>query len=80
MSFFIFNQGGPLMYLILLGSVFGLAVFWERIFHLHRARINTEQFMEAIRTLIRGRKIEEAIDLCRRTPGPVAHILTAGLS
>lgn len=68
------------MYLILLGSVIGLAVFLERIFHLHRARINTEQFMEELRALIRRRRFDEAIGLCRRTPGPVAHILTAGLS
>ncbi|MFH1037952.1 MAG: MotA/TolQ/ExbB proton channel family protein [PVC group bacterium] len=80
MSFFVFNQGGPLMYLILLGSVIGLAVFLERSFHLHRARIDTDQFMKEIRSLIRQKKIAEAISLCRRTPGPVAHILTAGLA
>ncbi len=79
MSLDLFNQGGPLMYLILLGSVIGLAVFLERLFHLHRARIDTDQFMETIRALIRKDDINQAIDLCRRTPGPVAHILSAGL-
>ncbi len=80
MSFFVFNQGGPLMYLILLGSIIGLAVFLERLFHLHRARIDTDKFMESIRSLILRGKMDDAIDLCRRTPGPVAHILMAGVT
>ncbi|MDP8236643.1 MAG: MotA/TolQ/ExbB proton channel family protein [Candidatus Erginobacter occultus] len=80
MSFAIFNQGGPLMYLILAGSVIGFGVFLERLYHLHRARINTERFMESIRSLVRESRIKEAIELCHRTPGPVAHIVNAGLA
>ncbi len=80
MSFAIFHQGGPLMYLILAGSVIGLGVFLERLYHLHRARIDTRRFMEEIRTRIRSDEIQPAIDLCVRTPGPVAHIVNAGLA
>ncbi|MEA1927395.1 MAG: MotA/TolQ/ExbB proton channel family protein [Candidatus Auribacterota bacterium] len=80
MSLFVFNQGGPLMYLILLGSIIGLAVFLERIFHLYRARIDTDKLMDDIRSLIREGKLPQAIEVCRRTPGPVAHILSAGLA
>ncbi len=68
------------MYLILLGSIIGLAVFLERLFHLHRARIDTDKLMDALRSLIQAGKLTEAMELCRRTPGPVAHILTAGLA
>ncbi len=75
-----FQEGGPLMYLILLCSVIGLAVFLERVFHLHRARIDTDKFMAKIRSLLGEGKIEEATELCEETPGPVAHILKAGLS
>jgi len=80
MSLFVFNQGGPLMYLILLGSIIGLAVFLERLFHLHRARIDTDKLMEELRSLIRSGNLPEAMELCRRTPGPVAHILSVGLA
>jgi len=80
MPFPIFNQGGPLMYLILAGSVIGFGVFLERLYHLHRARIDTERFMGSIRSLVRNNQIQEAIDLCSRTPGPVAHIVDAGLA
>lgn len=75
-----FTEGGPLMYLILLCSVVGLTVFLERVFHLHRARIDTDKFMSEIRALLGGDKIKEAIALCDKTPGPVAHILQTGLS
>ena len=76
----LFNSGGPLMYLILFCSVIALAVFLERLFHLHRAGINTAIFMVKIRALIKEGKIDQASVLCRETPGPVAHILGAGLS
>ena len=68
------------MYLILLGSIIGLAVFLERLFHLYRARIDTDKLMAELRSLIQEDKFPEAIELCRRTPGPVAHILSAGLA
>ncbi len=80
MSYSVFHQGGPLMYLILAGSVLGLAVFLERLYHLHRARIDTDRFMAAIRSRVKKGEIAEAIALCRRTPGPVSHIVSAGLS
>ncbi len=79
MSFSSFTQGGPLMYIILISSVIALAVFLERIFHLHRARIDTERFMAAIRNRIKDNKVDQAVSLCASTPGPVAHILQAGL-
>jgi len=75
----LFTAGGPLMYLILFCSVVALAVFLERLFHLRRAGINTAIFMEKIRALIKEGKLEEARAFCRKTPGPVAHILGAGL-
>ena len=74
-----FNQGGFVMYPILLGSVIALAVFLERIYHLYRARIDTEKFMSQIEHLIRGGKVKEAIALSSGTPGPVAHIVRAGI-
>ena len=75
-----FQEGGPLMYLILICSVIGLTVFLERVYHLHRARIDTDKFMTNIRALLGEGKVREAVEFCSKTPGPVAHILKAGLS
>lgn len=72
-------KGGPLMVLIGLCSVLALTIFIERLFHFHRAQIDTEKFMTGIRNIIKKGKITEAISICDETPGPVAHIVRAGL-
>ena len=72
-------KGGPLMFLILLCSVIALAVVIERLWHLRRAKINTEEFMEDIAETLKRNKIMDAIDKCNAMPGPIAHILKAGI-
>ncbi len=72
-------KGGPLMYIIGFCSVLALTIFIERLFHFHRAQIDTEKFMAGIRNIIKKGKITEAISICDETPGPVAHIVKAGL-
>lgn len=72
-------KGGPLMFLILMCSVIAFAVTVERLWHLRRAAINTESFMEDIAETLKRNKIMEAIDKCNATAGPVAHILKAGI-
>lgn len=72
-------KGGPLMVLIILCSIIALAVALERLWHLRRAKINTEEFMENISETLRRNKIVEAIDKCNAMPGPIAQILKAGI-
>ena len=72
-------KGGPLMFLIMMCSVIAFAVVLERMWHLWRARINTEEFMENISETLRRNKIMDAIDKCNAMPGPIAHILKAGI-
>ncbi|MFH1552182.1 MAG: MotA/TolQ/ExbB proton channel family protein [Candidatus Omnitrophota bacterium] len=72
-------KGGPLMFLILLCSVIAFAVAMERLWHLRRAKINTEEFMEDIAKTLKRNKIMDAIDKCNAMPGPIAHILKAGI-
>lgn len=72
-------KGGPLMIVILLCSVIAVAIVIERLWHLKRAQINTEGFMENISRILKRNKILDAIDMCNATPGPIAHILKAGI-
>ncbi len=67
------------MALIILCSVIAFAVFIERVWHLRRARIDTDRFIESIIELIKHNKIMEAIDKCNNTPGPIAHIMKIGI-
>jgi biopolymer transport protein ExbB len=76
---FWFQKGGAIMYLILFCSVVALTVFIERLYQLHIARINTQNFMRDISATLRRNRIKEAIDMCNRTRGPVANILKAGI-
>ena len=75
----VIQKGGPLMYLIILCSILAFAVVLERLFHLHRARIDTKEFMSKIAITLKRNKIMEAIEMCNKTPGPIAHIMRSGI-
>jgi biopolymer transport protein ExbB len=72
-------KGGPVMYPIILCSIIAMAIIIERVYHLHRAKIDTRKFMDDIANVLRRNKIMEAIEICDKTPGPIAHILRAGI-
>ncbi len=75
----VIQKGGPIMYLIILCSVLALAVVIERLYHLHLAKIDTNTFMSKIAATLKRNKIMEAIEMCNNTPGPIAHIVKAGI-
>jgi biopolymer transport protein ExbB len=72
-------QGGPVLGIILLASLAGAVVFLERLFHLHRAQIRTQDFLQGLYTVVRRKNVLEAVSLCEMTPGPVARITRAAL-
>lgn len=60
-----YREGGPIMLLILLVGVAGLAILVERIYVIvFRSKNNGRAFIERIIQLVRGGKIDEAIKLC----------------
>lgn len=67
------------MYLIFLTSILAVAVIFERLWHLHRAKIDTNKFMDSISNTLKRNRIMEAIELCEQTPGPIAHIVKAAI-
>lgn len=73
------QKGGPMMYLIILSSVIAFGVVIERMYHLTRARIDANNFMDEITAVLKRNKIIEAIEMCNATPGPIAHIVKAGI-
>jgi len=75
----VFIAGGPVMWPILLCSVFALAIILEKFWHLHKIEIDTRQFLDKILELVKHHKIKEALQLCDTTPSPIAHILKAGI-
>ena len=75
----VIQKGGPIMYLIILCSILAFAVILERLYHLHRAKINTKEFMAKIGETLKRNKIMEAIEMCNNTPGPISNIMKAGI-
>ena len=68
------------MWLIVLLGVIGLGVFLERWFHLHRAQINTPDFLNGIRNALARGNVIESIALCDETPGPIPQVVKAGIN
>src|SRR4030095_12623988 len=59
-------KGGLMMWLLLLVSAVGIAVFIERLLHYHRAQINSSEFINGVRDVLkreRGREgVREALE------------------
>lgn len=72
-------NGGALMLPILVCSVGAVLLFLERVFHLHRARIQQEDFLSGIYTVVNRGNMAEAVSICDQTPGPVAHMVRIAL-
>jgi len=73
------QKGGSMMYLIILASVLACAVVIERVYHLNRARIDANKFMDEVTGVLKRNKIIEAIELCNKAAGPIAHIVKAAI-
>lgn len=77
--FTLLQQGGWVMGMLLAGGWIALAVFLERWFHLHRARIKSEDFLKGICNVLRRRNVPEALKICEETPGPVACLMRTAI-
>jgi len=73
------QKGGPMMYLIILSSILAFGVVIERVYTLNKARVDADKFMDGIIGVLKRNKIIEAVEMCNNTPGPVAHIIKAGI-
>ena len=75
----VFAAGGPVMWPILLCSIFALAIILEKIWHLHKAKIDTQEFLENILGKMKHHQVKEALQVCDTTKSPIARILKAGI-
>src|SRR5438128_2061515 len=72
-------NGGVVLWLLLLISAVAVAVFIERFLHFHRAQINSMEFLNGVRTVLRRDNVVEAISICDATPGPVARLVKTAI-
>jgi len=73
------SNGGPVLWLLLLISAVAVAVFIERFLHCHRAQINSTEFLNGVRTVLKRNNVVEALSICDATPGPVARLVRTAI-
>ena len=73
------QQGGWVLWLILAAGIISVVVFLERAFHVHRAKIKTDDFLKGVCNILRRENIAEAISICEETPGPVATMVRSAI-
>jgi len=73
------KHGGPMVWLLLLMSAVVIVVFIERVLHYHRAQINSIEFLNGIRNVLKRDNVVEALSICDATPGPVARLVKTAI-
>src|SRR3984957_379165 len=72
-------NGGPVIWLILIAAATGAIVFIERALFCHRSQINSAEFLNGIRTVLKRDNVVEAVSICDATPGPVARLVKTAI-
>jgi biopolymer transport protein ExbB len=72
-------NGGPVIWLILIAAATAAVVFVERVLFCHRAQINSAEFLNGVRTVVKRGNVVEAIAICDATAGPVARLVKAAI-
>jgi biopolymer transport protein ExbB len=72
-------NGGPMMWLLLVLSGVAIAVFIERVLYCHRSQINSAEFLNGVRTVLKRDNVVEALSICDATPGPVSRLVRTAI-
>jgi biopolymer transport protein ExbB len=72
-------NGGPVIWLILIAAATAVVVFIERALFCHQSQINSAEFLNGIRTVLKRDNVVEAVSICDATPGPVARLVKAAV-
>jgi biopolymer transport protein ExbB len=72
-------NGGPVIWLILIAAATAAVVFIERALFCHRSQINSAEFLNGVRTVVKRGNVVEAIAICDATAGPVARLVKAAI-
>ena len=73
------QEGGPVLWLIMVCAVLALAVFLGKVFQFHRDEINVRELLRGLVNVLQRDGLVEALTLCDSTPGPAARLLSAAI-
>ena len=74
-----FTEGRYVVWLILFIGAAAIVVFIQRFLHYHRAQINSTEFLNGVRNVLKRDNVVEAISICDATPGPVARLVKTAI-
>jgi biopolymer transport protein ExbB len=74
-----FTEGRYVVWLILFTGATAIVVFVQRVLHYHRAQINSTEFLNGVRNVLKRDNVVEAISICDATPGPVARLVKTAI-
>lgn len=74
-----FTEGRYVVWLILFTGATAIVVFVQRFLHYHRAQINSTEFLNGVRNVLKRDNVVEAISICDATPGPVARLVKTAI-
>jgi biopolymer transport protein ExbB len=75
-----FNEGGPFMYLILILSIFTLAVIFQKMYFLFfKYRLSEDEVTQAVIKSVESNSFARAIQFCNAKEHPLTNVLKAGL-
>src|SRR6202012_1841331 len=72
-------QGGLMIWVIVATSAVALGVFMERLLQYHRDQINSTEFLNGVRNVLKRDNVVEALAICDATPGPVARLVKVAI-
>ena len=75
----VFLAGGPIMWPILLCSIFAFAIIISKFWYLHRIEIDAQDLLKKTIDNIKRHQIKEALEMCEGLNNPIARILKAGI-
>jgi biopolymer transport protein ExbB len=76
---FFLKMGGMMIWIILFASAVAVVVFIQRVLHYHRAQINSMEFLNGVRNVLKRENVVEALSICDATPGPVARLVKVAI-
>ena len=68
-----------MIWVILATSAVGVAVFMDRLLQYHREQINSTEFLNGVRNVLKRDNVVEALAICDATPGPVARLVKVAI-
>lgn len=76
---FVSLMGGPVFWILCLLGIVAVLVFFNRLLSLHRAQLDSADFIRGVMNLLEKQNVDEAISVCDETSTPHARVVAAAL-